>query len=150
MRSRKRAFPLGLGERGDDDRRAWRSRRCVPAFTASTASAVARWLLPVPGGPSRCTTSARSMNFSSASARMRLLSSEGWKAKSKPASVLMVVRRASMSAVLMRRFSRMRELLDQQLVDGLDARRSRPARCGARWVEHLEGARHPQAPPGFA
>ena len=59
-----------------------------PAFTASTASAVARWLLPVPGGPRRCKTSARSMKVSSASARMRLRSSEGWKAKSKPASAL--------------------------------------------------------------
>ena len=46
------------------------------------------------------------MNLSSASARMRLLSSEGWKAKSKPASVLMAVSRANMSAALMRRFSR--------------------------------------------
>jgi hypothetical protein len=44
----------------------------------------------VPGGPTRCNTSARSMNLSSASAMMRILSSEGWKEKSKPARVLMV------------------------------------------------------------
>ena len=57
-------------------------------------------------GPSRCTTSVRSTKVSSASARMRCRSSEGWKAKSKPASVLTVVRRPSVSAVLMRRLSR--------------------------------------------
>src|SRR5215208_799448 len=46
------------------------------------------------------------MNLSSASARTRLRSSEGWKAKSKPWSVLIAVRRAIRSAVLTRRFSR--------------------------------------------
>ena len=46
------------------------------------------------------------MNLSSASAMMRFLSSEGWKEKSKPASVLMVESRAMTSAVLTRRFSR--------------------------------------------
>jgi hypothetical protein len=44
-------------------------------------------VLVVPGGPRKCTTSLRSMNSSSASAMMRF-SSEGWKEKSKPASVL--------------------------------------------------------------
>ena len=39
-------------------------------------------------------------------AMMRFLSSEGWKEKSKPASVLIVERRAIISAILMRRFSR--------------------------------------------
>ena len=46
------------------------------------------------------------MNSSSASAMIRFLSSEGWKEKSKPASVLIVERRAIISAILMRRFSR--------------------------------------------
>ena len=46
------------------------------------------------------------MKLSSASARMRLRSSEGWKAKSKPASVLTVVSRDMRSAVLTRRLSR--------------------------------------------
>ena len=73
---------------------------------ASTPSATLKWLLPVPGGPTRCKTSVRSMNLSSASAMMRFLSSEGWKEKSKLASVLMVESRAMTSAVLTRRFSR--------------------------------------------
>ena len=43
------------------------------------------------------------MNSSSARAMMRFLSSEGWKEKSKPASVLIEERRAIISAILMRR-----------------------------------------------
>src|SRR5665811_275160 len=73
---------------------------------ASTPSARLRWLLPVPGGPTRCRTSVRSMNFNSASAMMRFLSREGWNEKSKLASVLMVDSLTMTSAVLMRRFSR--------------------------------------------
>ena len=38
--------------------------------------------LPVPGGPSRCSTSWRLMKSSCARARMRLRSSEGWNEKS--------------------------------------------------------------------
>ena len=60
-------------------------------------------LLPVPGGPSRWTTSALLMTLSSASARIRLRSSEG-RPKSKPASVLIAVSRAIISAVFTRRF----------------------------------------------
>lgn len=70
----------------------------------------------MPGGPSKWTTPARSMKLSSASARMRCLSSEGWKARSKPASDLIVVSRAKVSAVLTCRFSR-----DEKLIEGLDA-----------------------------
>ena len=46
------------------------------------------------------------MNSSWARVRIRLRSSEGWKEKSKPASVLTAVSRAITSAVLMRRLSR--------------------------------------------
>ena len=83
------------------------------------------------GRPEEWTTSARSMNWSWASAMMRSLSREGWKEKSKPSSVLMAESRAVTSAILMRRFSRKRELFGEQGVDGLRGRSSRRARCRA-------------------
>src|SRR5262245_21116532 len=107
-----------------------------------------KWLLPVPGGPTRCKTSARSMNLSSANAMMRFLSSEGWKEKSKPASVLMVESRAMTSAVLTRRFSRK--------VNSWASRASIASsghfavlEAPYRRVENLERARHLEADHGL-
>ena len=60
----------------------------------------------MPGGPRKWTTSSRPMKSSWASARIRFLSSDGWKEKSKPASVLTVESFAILSAILARRFSR--------------------------------------------
>ena len=47
------------------------------------------------------------MNCNPASARIRFLSSEGWKAKSKPARVLIADSLAIWTAILVQRFSRM-------------------------------------------
>src|SRR6266516_1617546 len=77
-----------------------------PAFTTSTPSAVAKWLLPVPGGPRKWITSLCPMKSSCARARMRFLSSEGWNEKSKPVRVLTVESLAILSAIFTRRFSR--------------------------------------------
>ena len=48
-------FPFGLGESTDDVGEACEVT-LRPAFTASTPRAVARWLLPVPGGPRKWIT----------------------------------------------------------------------------------------------
>ena len=56
------AVALGLGQRGDESARVVKAT-LRPALTASTANAVARWLSPVPGGPTRWMTSARSVSF---------------------------------------------------------------------------------------
>jgi hypothetical protein len=81
------------------------------------------------------------MNFSSAKARMRCLSSEGWKAKSKPASVLTVVSRPSVSAVLKRALAN-GKLLDEKLIEGFDAVDLALFDTAKGGVEHFQGPRH--------
>ena len=85
------------------------------------------------------------MKSSPANAMMRLRSSDGWKAKSNPASVLTTGSRAMRSAALIRRFSRSDSSSSQQFVERLDAvdlALFDPAQGG---IEHLERSRHPQA-----
>lgn len=77
----ERAFALGFGELGDEIGQRDEVDRLAGADCLDRGR-VAMWLLPVPGGPSRWTTSARSMKSRPASARMRFLSSEGWNEKS--------------------------------------------------------------------
>ena len=73
---------------------------------------------------------------------MRFLSSEGWKAKSKPASVLMVSSRPIFSAALTRRLSRRRQLLAEQGVDRLQGGDLAALELAQRVLQHLERARH--------
>ena len=81
---------------------------------------------------------------------IRLRSSEGWNAKSKPASVLRMGSRAMRNAALTRRFSRKRQFLGEQIVDGLDAVDLALLDAAQRGVEHLERARHLQADQAVA
>ena len=89
------------------------------------------------------------MNSNSASAMMRFLSSEGWKEKSKLASVLMVESRAMTRAVLMRRFSRSVEFLREQRVDCLDGGHLALLDPAHRGIEDLDCARHLEADQGL-
>ena len=96
----------------------------------------------------RWTTSLRSMNCSSASARMRLRSSEGWKEKSKPASVLTAeslrhLQRHPHAPVLAQG-----EFLGEKHVDGFERRHLAAFDAAHRGVEDLEGPRHFQADEG--
>ena len=75
---------------------------------------------------------------------MRFLSSEGWKAKSKPASVLIAVSRAIISAVLIPPVLAHGELLDQDLVERADGVDLALLDAAHGLVEHLERARHAQ------
>ena len=63
------AITLGPGECTDEGGKVDTS----PSFDGLDAERQAR-IVPEPGGPTRCKTSARSMNLSSASAMMRFLS----------------------------------------------------------------------------
>jgi len=63
-------------------------RTSLRARTASTPSATAMWVLPTPGLPTRTTFSAASRNLSVARSSTTALGMEGWKEKSKSASVL--------------------------------------------------------------
>ena len=77
------------------------------------------------------------MKSSAARAVMRLRSSDGWKEKSKPASVLIGVSLAICNAALMRRPSRMGfDRLDGAELAALDALH--------QVIKHLEGAWHAQ------
>ena len=96
----------------------------------------------------RWSASARSMNCSPASARMRFLSSEGWKAKSKPASVLIAESLAIWTAILTRRFSRDGQLFGQQGVDGLDGADLAALDAAQGDVEDFQRPRHLQGDEG--
>lgn len=67
----------------------WQSTKYVSlrALTASTPSATAMWVLPTPGLPTRTTFSRRPGKPSAASSSATGRSIEGWKEKSKSASV---------------------------------------------------------------
>ena len=73
-------------------------------------------------------------------------SSEGWKAKSKPASVLIAVSRAISERRLDAAVLAHGEFLDEQLVEGFDAVDLALLDAAQGGVEHLERARHPAAP----
>ena len=81
---------------------------------------------------------------------MRLRSSDGWKVKSKPASVLMVESLAILSAVFTRRFSRKREFLGEQGIDHLERADFAPLELADGLVEDLERPRHLEADQGSA
>ena len=72
---------------------------------------------------------------------MRFLSSEGWKEKSKPASVLMVESRAMHEGGLDAAVLAQRQFLGEQRVDRLDGGRSRPARCRRSVTSRISIAR---------
>ena len=101
----KSAVAFGLGERGDDvGERA--EVDAAAGFDRLDAEGEAQMGLAGSGWTDQMEASARSMNCSPASARTRFLSSEGWKAKSKPARVLIAESLAIWTAILTRRFSR--------------------------------------------
>ena len=85
------------------------------------------------------------VNCSPASARIRLLSSEGWKAKSKPVRVLI----AESLAILDGHFDAAvlpdGELFGQQRVDSLDGADFAALDATQRDVEYLQGAWHFQS-----
>src|SRR5712691_12535613 len=58
-----------------------------PASTTARPSAMARWVLPTPGGPKRSTLSAWAMKRPVASSRKRRWSIDGCELKSKSSSV---------------------------------------------------------------
>ena len=99
------ALALGLGECGDEVGER-DEVDAAPGLDRLDPEGDRKVALAGAGGPSRWTTSWRSTKSSWARARTRLRSSDGWKVKSKPASVLMVESLAITSAVLTRRFSR--------------------------------------------
>src|SRR5271169_390775 len=92
----------------------------------------------------RWTASARSMNCSPASARMRFLSSEGWKAKSKPARVLIADSLAIWTAYFDAAVLPDGELFGQQSVDGLDGADLAALDAAQGNVEDFQRPRHPQ------
>src|SRR5512134_422897 len=89
------------------------------------------------------------MNSSWARVRTRLRSSEGWKEKSKPASVLTTVSRAITSAVLMRRLSRTVSSSASR-ADGVQRRDFAAFELADRPIEDFQRAGHPQADQGAA
>ena len=99
------SLTLGLSQRADQIGQV-EEMHTAAGFDGLDAKGDREVTFSMPGGPMKWTTSVRSINFSSASARIRLRSSEGWNAKSKPASVLMLESLAITSEVLMRRLSR--------------------------------------------
>ena len=59
-----------------------------PAWQALIASAIARWVLPVPGGPKKQTLACSAIQASWARCRISGFSAPGWAVKSKSSSVL--------------------------------------------------------------
>src|SRR4029079_15779714 len=91
-----------------------------PARQARIPSAIARWVLPVPGGPSSTTFSfpARKSSWPRCSAASRRI--EAWKAKSKSSSVL----RAGNRACLMRAWPPWLSRLSISVLSSTSAKRS--------------------------
>ena len=100
------AFAFGLGESAEDVGQACRSRRCgrpsLPRHRARWRDDFCRCRVGPGSARPRCARRSRAGPAPEYDSR----SSDGWKEKSKPASVLMVESLAIRSAVLMRRFSR--------------------------------------------
>ena len=144
MRSRKRPVALGLGERCDEIGERGEVRRCWPAFTASTAEAVARWLLPVPGGPRRCTTSARSMNFELGQRQDAVAIERGLEGEVEAGERLDRGEARHQERCLDAAVLAQGEFLDQELVEGPDAVDLALLDAPQGGIEHFECARHPE------
>src|SRR5215213_6526042 len=115
-----------------------------PAFTASTAKAVARWLLPVPGGPRRCTTSARSMNLSSASAEDAVAIERGLEGEVEALECFDRGEARHQERCLDAAVLAQGEFLDEDLVEGADAVDLALLDAPQGGIEHFECAGHPE------
>ena len=108
-----------------------------PASTAARPSAMARWVLPTPGGPKTSTFSAWAMKRPVASSRTSFWSIEGWNLKSKSSSVFT----AGKWAIWMPMATRLRCLVPsssaQELVEEVEVGRLLAGRLGEQRVEPL-------------
>lgn len=99
------AFAFGPCQRGDEFGDG-AEIDALPSLRGLDGKRNGQMALACPGGPRKWTTSQRATKPSWESVMIRSRSSEGWREKSKPASVLIVARRPMRSAVLIRLFSR--------------------------------------------
>ena len=147
MRSRKRPFALGLGERGDEIGERGEARRCLPAFTASTAERRGKMAFAGAGRPEQMHHLGAVDELELGQRQDAVAIERGLEGEVEAGERF--DRRSGApcsSAVLTRRFSRKREFLDQQLVEGLDAVDLALLDAPQGGVEHFERARHPAAP----
>lgn len=107
-------------------------------FDSFDAERDSQMALPVPGGPRKWAASCLSTKPSCASVKIRSRSSEGWKEKSKPASVLMVASRPIRNAVLCD-CSRAGSALRKGECRSLRAPTARPAPGGGQYGRVLQG-----------
>ena len=93
------AFALGLEQRGDDISEG-AEVDALAGLDGLDTKGDCQMGLAGAGWPEEVDDLLRTMKSSSANARMRLRSSDGWKVKSNPDRVLMAVSRAVISAIL--------------------------------------------------